>query len=116
MIAIVAGRQDAGLDSPGRAYEHGMQMRRMLLERGRNGQRRHEVPTGTAAGEEDGRRADGRTVGRGQWIPALDPRPVPSNFLSVRPPVRPSACPLASRPIPSVLRQLPEKLGALSLV
>jgi len=63
MIRIVTGGEDAGLDSPGRANEDGMEMRRMLFQRSRNGQRWHEVTPSAAAGEENGpaeRRYSGR--------------------------------------------------------
>jgi hypothetical protein len=53
MIAIVAGGEDVGLDSPGRAHQHGLELWRMFFKRGRDGERRHEVPSSAAAGDED---------------------------------------------------------------
>jgi hypothetical protein len=50
---IIAGGKDLGFDPARRPNQNGMEMRRMFFQRSRNGQRRHQVSSGTAAGDKN---------------------------------------------------------------
>ena len=49
----VAGRKQAGLDAAHGADQHRLHVRRVLAERLGDGERRHQVAAGAAAGDED---------------------------------------------------------------